>query len=109
MAKQSKKTKAAGKKYVSAAVQLKHERRNCLIQLLAAVVIGVAWWAFVSFSGMNDHSIGMSVVIFGGTVIVVIGIGIVGNRFAKAGTELNKLKNEYGVTDEQIREYERRH
>ena len=101
--------KRGGKKYVSAAVSLKHERRNRLIQLLTAVVIGVAWWAFVSFSGMNDHSITMSVVIFGGTVVVVIGVGIMGNRFAKAGTELNKLKKEYGVTDEDIREYERRH
>ena len=105
MAKGAKK-KGANKKYVSAAVQLKHEKLNCLIQLLAAVVIGVAWWAFVSFSGMNDHSPAMSVVIFGGTVIIVIGIGLVGNRFAKAGTELNKLKNEYGVTEEQMREYE---
>lgn len=109
MAKGTKRNKGAGKKYVSAAVQLKRERRNYLIQLLAAVVIGIAWWAFVSFSGMNDHSVLMSILIFGGTVIVVIGVGIMGNRFAKSGTELNKLKNEYGVTDEQIREYESKH
>ena len=105
----AKKQKKANSKMVHMAVELKHERRNKLIQLLAAVAIGIAWWAFVSFSGMNDHSIVMSVVIFGGTVAIVIGIGIMGNNFAKAGTELTKLKNEYGVTDAQIADWEAKH
>lgn len=107
MSKKSNKKKI-NKKYLSAAVQLKHDKRNYLIQLIASVVIGAAWWAFVSFSGINDHSVVMSIVIFGGTVVIVIGVGIMGNRFARANTEMTKIKREYNITDEDIRNYERR-
>ena len=105
----AKKSKRAQGKYIQMGAELKASRRNALIELIASVVIGAALWAWVSFSGINDHSITMSVVIFGATVILVFGIGIIGNRFSSYNTDLQKLKREYGVTDEDIKNWRANH
>ena len=107
--KTEKSSKKASAKYVQMAAELKIARRNSLIKLITSVIIGAALWAFVSFSGINDHTVETSVVIFGATVIVVFIIGIFGNKLASNNTELNKLRNEYGVTNEQIADYLSKH
>lgn len=105
----SEKKKKVNPKYIAMAADLKRARRNTLIALIASVIVGFAFWGYITFSGINDHTVTTSVIIFGATVILVFCIGLIGNRLASHNTELNKIKNEYGVTNEQIKDFIAKH
>ncbi|MDO4501953.1 MAG: hypothetical protein Q4D06_02110 [Coriobacteriia bacterium] len=104
MAKKQKQ-KQASLKHIRLAAEYKQEERKGLIKLLLAVLGGVVMWALFSFTPLNDHSWLGSMLIFIIVLIVVFLIGEVGVKFSRSMTEYNKIKNEYGVTDEMVKDY----
>ena len=100
----SKKQKGPQLKHVRMAAAKRKERNEWLYKLLFAVVVGVAFWAIISFTPVNDHSTVMSVAIFAATFLVVLGVGLVGMKYSRLSTEYNRIKNEYGITEEAVKE-----
>ena len=72
---------------------------------LLAVLGGLLVWGLVSFTPINDHSIAGSVVIFGGVLLLVVVIGEVGVRFSRFNNEYNRIKDEYNITNQMVKEY----
>lgn len=97
--------KGPARKHVHMAAQARKERRQHLYYLLIAVLGGILAWCVVSFTPINDHSMVSSVLIFGGAIILVIVIGEVGVRYSRYNNEYKRLLNEYGITEEQVKEF----
>ena len=95
--------KGASQKAVRLAAEAYRTRKTCLIRLLLVLALAVIIWAVYSFSPLNDHSMVNSVVTFGVAVVVVIVVGEFGVKYSNANTEYNKIKNEYGITDDMVK------
>lgn len=104
----AKREKGPKVKHVRMAAQARRERNNWLYGLLVALLVGVAFWAVISFTPLNDHTPVGSVIIFGLAFFLVLGIGIVGMKYSRANTEYNRLKNEYGISDQAVKELMKR-
>ena len=87
------------------AAEARKDRNRQLYFLLLAVLGGILVWGLISFTPINDHSIAGSVVIFGGVILLVIVIGEVGVRFSRYNNEYNNIKDEYGITNQMIKDY----
>ena len=105
MAKKSGRSKGAARKHIHMAAQARKERTQHLYYLLLAVLGGILAWCVVSFTPVNDHSVFMSVVIFGGAIILVVVIGEVGVRYSRFNNEYKRLLNEYGITEAEVKEF----
>ena len=101
----AKKQKQAQLKHIRMAAEQKKAERRGLVKLLLAVLGGVIMWMLFSFTPLNDHTWFGSMLIFCIALIVVFIIGEVGVKFSRSMTEYNKIKNEYGVTDEMVKDY----
>lgn len=101
----AKKQKQAQLKHIRLAAEQKQAERRALVKLLLAVLGGVIMWALFSFTPLNDHTWVGSMLIFMIVLIVVFLIGEVGVKFSRSMTEYNKIKNEYGITDEMVKDY----
>lgn len=101
-------SKGPARKHIHMAAQARKERTQHLYYLLLAVLGGILAWCIVSFTPVNDHSVFMSVMIFGGAIILVIVIGEVGVRYSRYNNEYKRLLNEYGITEEQVKEFLKR-
>ncbi len=104
----AKREKGPKVKHVRMAAQARRERNNWLYGLLVALLVGIAFWALVSFTPLNDHTMLGSGIIFGVSFFLVLGIGIVGMKYSRMNTEYNRIKNEYGITDQAVKELMKR-
>lgn len=101
----AKKQKQAQLKHIRLAAEQKAEERRALIKLLFAVLGGVIMWMLFSFTPLNNHTWFGSMLIFIICLIVVFLIGEVGVKYSRASTEYKKIKREYHVTDEMVKDY----
>lgn len=103
MAKREKKNR----KLLREAAELRTLRRKQLFKLLGALILAVALWGiWAAWNTFVPHENTMisSVMIFLTAVIVCILVGEVGVKWSKYDTEYRKYKNEYGFTDEDVKE-----
>lgn len=100
----AKKQKGPMKKHVRLAAQARKQRQYQLYKLLVAVLGGILLWAIISFTPINTHTQVASFLIFVVVVVAVFFIGLVGNKYSRYSTEYNRLKREYGVTDEMVKD-----
>ena len=90
-----KRNKGPARKHLHMAAEARKDRNRQLYFLLLAVLGGILVWGLISFTPINDHSIAGSVVIF----------GEVGVRFSRYNNEYNNIKDEYGITNQMIKDY----
>ena len=100
-----KRNKGPARKHLHMAAEARKDRNRQLYFLLLAVLGGILVWGLISFTPINDRSIAGSVVIFGGVILLVIVIGEVGVRFSRYNNEYNNIKDEYGITNQMIKDY----
>ena len=68
--------------------------------------LGMTYGVYMRTSGFSFwYPMIMSVVIFGGVILLVIVIGEVGVRFSRYNNEYNNIKDEYGITNQMIKDY----
>lgn len=109
MAKQ--KTKGAAAKHVQAAAELQKKKKIELIKLIAAAIGGVVIWALYTYviHDLMPNQMFDSAMVFLTALFLVFFIGEVGNKFAKTNSELRKIIQVHGVTQQQIDTYLKNH
>ncbi|MDO4182048.1 MAG: hypothetical protein Q4E12_00340 [Coriobacteriia bacterium] len=105
MAKQKARAKRASAKHVHAAALIKRQQQQQLVKLILCVIGGVALWAVYTFviHDLMPNGTWDSLGVFAICFVLVVFIGLVGNKYASLSSEYRKAKNEWGVTDEEVK------
>ena len=107
MAKQQPKKKHAAAKNIHSAALIKKDANKYLVFLLLSVLGGVIIWAVYTFifHDMLPNQMVDSLIVFIMAVCLVFLIGEVGNKYARLLAEYRKAKEQWGVTDEEVKEH----
>lgn len=96
------------RKHVREAIEARRERRTAGIRLLVGVVIAVGlcvWYFFHPFAYGNAN---VALLVFIAAMLITVILGEFGVKYSKWNTEYKKLKNAYGITEEDIKEQMRK-
>ena len=108
----SKKSSTRKTKQIKEISRLRGNRRLDIIKCagaLSLLLVLTGSKTALEFNGViEEGNMLLALALFATALLLAIFTSVAGNDFAKSGRAIRELRDQYGITDEDIKEYERR-